>query len=81
MAKKDDTCKYPVMDLSDIPEKTSELVDKKLQAFEKRQVERDQARDLMWESVAKRGVNTQAGLRILYLIVGGMIVSLLLTGC
>ena len=76
-----DNSQYPVMDLADIPVKTLELVDARLTTFENTMADQAVERDTMLAGVATRSLNTQAGLRVLYMLVGGIILTMLLTGC
>lgn len=81
MPMHDDTSKWPVKDLMDIPQKTLDLLDNRLIDYEKRVEKREIERDAIMAVTSKRAINAQASTRLLWFAVGGLLTTMLLTSC
>ena len=80
-AKKDNVKEYPVMTPEDYPQKMLIWFDGRLDDMEQRMTNKNEERDAMIARTARRSVRTQANVRVIWLALLGVFMTIFLTSC
>lgn len=80
-AKKDNVKEYPVMTPEDYPQKMLIWLDRRLDGMEERMTNKNEERDQMIARTARRSVRTQANVRVIWLALLGVFMTIFLTSC
>ena len=78
---KDDVKKYPVMTLDELPAKLIPWVDKRINVLESNMNKKIEDSIKPCAKTAIRQNNHSAAIRVLYLLVVSIIISMFITGC